>query len=66
MQGCRGTRSGYSRIMTVGFVWKQCGAFSRSVNGRKMVLHTTSSFFATIPLKNNHMGGFHDHDRQNT
>lgn len=36
------------------------------VNGRKTVLHTTSSFFATIPLKNNHMGGFHDHDRQNT
>ena len=31
------------------------------VNGRKTVLHTTSSFFATIPLKNNHIGGFNEH-----
>ena len=69
---------GFQRIRYYGFlnnrmksknlklIFKLQGYQRFIVNGRKMVLHTTSSFFATIPLKNNHMGGFHDHDRQNT
>lgn len=35
MREYSGIKSGYSRIMTGGFVWKQCGASLRSRRGRR-------------------------------
>ena len=57
MQGYSGIKSGYSRIMAGGFVWKQCGASSRSrISGqlpffasRSIALFTSRNDSNTIP-----------------